>query len=258
MKTILSIFVLILTINGYSQKKDIKKPEYIIIINDTLSSKKVIETLGSKGYIKSMNKGVSESQRNTYYQRFGNVIGEKEFIIEITTYTEEEKNQKDKATINKPKVDKSTVANDFLVNIRDIAPNFSIKMIDGKTINLEDLKGKVIMLNYWATWCAPCLMEFYDIPSKILEPFGDKEFVLIPIAIGENEDKVKRKMTQLKQKGIDFNVAADPNNEVWKLYATGTIPKNIIIDKEGKIHFMISGGGEKNIGVIADKIKKIL
>jgi thiol-disulfide isomerase/thioredoxin len=58
-------------------------------------------------------------------------------------------------------------------------------MINGEKVSIADLRGKVIHLNFWATWCAPCLMEFYDIPEKILEPYRNDDFIFLPISIGE-------------------------------------------------------------------------
>lgn len=75
-------------------------------------------------------------------------------------------------------------------------------MLEGKSIRLSELKGKVVLINFWATWCAPCLIEFYDFPSKIISPFKDSKFVLLAIARGETKEKVKVKMSNLKKMGL--------------------------------------------------------
>lgn len=101
MRTLLSIVVFIFTMMVYSQKTEIKKPDYVIIINDTLSSKKVLEELGAKGYIKSMNKGANETQYQDLLKKFGDKIGDKEFIITVELLSEKEKAEQNKSVVPK-------------------------------------------------------------------------------------------------------------------------------------------------------------
>jgi len=138
-----------------------------------------------------MNKGVSEEVRNQLAEKFGNKIGEKEFIIIIELLTEEEKvKRQEKTDSNMPSV-KKEVNDGLKLHINDSAKEFTVQMIDGENITLFDMKSKVVLLNFWATWCAPCLMELYEIPNKILEPFKDSKF--ISISRGESKDKVRKK-----------------------------------------------------------------
>ena len=131
-------------------------------------------------------------------------------------------------------------------------------MINGEKINLSDLKGKVVLLNYWATWCAPCLMEFAEFPEKILEPFKDENFVLIAVSIGENKEKVEKKMDKMKKYGVNFNVGIDPQKEIWDKYATGAIPKSFLIDQNGIIKYISIGNSEGNVDKLAKEIKILL
>lgn len=117
------------------------------------------------------------------------------------------------------------------IKVGDVAPNFQVEMLDGTILKLNELKGKVVLLNFWATWCAPCIMEFYDIPAKIIEPFGNKDFVLIPVSIGEKKYRVQKKMEQLRGKGVDFNVGIDPDEVIWNLYDTGPYQRILLLTK---------------------------
>jgi peroxiredoxin len=244
---------------SYGQEKVGKRPEYVIVINNKIVSKEALDEYAKQGYIKGIVKGATEEQRNQLAKQFGEQIGNKEFIIFVSLYTEEEKQQRENQVPDNSPAEKSKKAeNEFILGVNDTAKDFTLTMLDGQVLRLSDLKGKVVLINFWATWCAPCLMEFYDFPGNIISPYKDKEFVLLAISRGETKDKVALKMLSLKKDGIDFNVGIDPDEEIWKLYAKGAIPKNFLIDQNGIIRYVTTGYTEENVKNISNEINKLL
>lgn len=222
-------------------------------------TKEKIDSLGKLGYIKSINKGVTEEERNKLFEKFGSQIGDKEFIVIVALYSDSEREQKRiKQLQNTVKDDTVVKKNEYHLNINDTVKNFTVKMINGETIRLSDLRGKVVMVNFWATWCAPCLMEFYDFPSKIVKPFKNSNFILLPISKGESMDVVKAKMRHLQKDGISFNVGIDPTENIWELFADGSIPKSFLIDKNGVVRYMTTGNSDSNLDKLALLIKNLL
>ena len=145
-----------------------------------------------------------------------------------------------------------------IVHEGDIAPDFTVEMLDGRKIKLSDLRGKIVLLNFWATWCGPCMMEFNEIPEQIIKHFEGKDVVLLAISRGEKPEVVATKMAALKAKGIVFPVGLDPERKIYSQYAKEFIPRNFIIDKKGKVNYVTVGYTETGIKELVSRIDGLL
>lgn len=125
-----------------------------------------------------------------------------------------------------------------VVTTGDKAPDFTVKTINNKTLCLKELKGKYILLNFFATWCKPCLEEMPMMEKHIQQRFSQDN--LIVIAIGR-EHNINELELFNKQKKFSFHIAADPQRNIYSLYAKKYIPRNYLIDPSGKLIYAHSG-----------------
>ncbi|KJR41499.1 redoxin domain-containing protein [Candidatus Magnetoovum chiemensis] len=110
------------------------------------------------------------------------------------------------------------------------APDFKLKSVDGQEVSLSSLKGKVVLLNFWATWCDPCRDEMPSL-NKLYKEFKDKNFVVLGIS-SENARDVK---AFLNSNPLEFLMLIAPNSSVSKSYKVFMMPTSFLIDKKGRI-----------------------
>lgn len=133
------------------------------------------------------------------------------------------------------------------------APLFTLTDLDGNPVNLSDYKGKTIILDFWATWCGPCLQSFPGM-QKAVEKYADNpDIKFIFINTWENtEDKKKNAVDFITKNKYSFHVLLDENNEVIEKYEVRGIPTKFIIDKNQNIRFISVGFSGKESELIAE------
>jgi peroxiredoxin len=114
------------------------------------------------------------------------------------------------------------------------APAFKFLDNHGKEVSLTDFRGKVVYLDIWASWCAPCRIQI-PFAKKLEEQFKDKDVVFLYISIDENEEEWKKLIEEKELGGIHLISKGTHNSEVSKLYNVKGVPRYFIIDKQGKI-----------------------
>jgi len=118
------------------------------------------------------------------------------------------------------------------------APSFSLKDLEGRTVSLEDFRGKVVLLSFWATWCVPCTTEMPGM-KKLIRSFQGKYFSLLAVSI----DKGDPRRLQSFATGTDLNfpILIDRDQTVRKKYFISALPSSYLIGRDGKFLGFISG-----------------
>ena len=146
----------------------------------------------------------------------------------------------------------------YIVKVGDMAPDFELTMDNGKTIHLSELRGKVVMLQFTASWCGICRKEMPYIESDIWQKYKDhKDFVLVGIDREETKDKVAllREVTK-----ITYPLAYDTMGDVFRLYAhpNAGITRNVLVGRDGKIVLLTRKFEEQEFKGLCNKIAELL
>lgn len=124
------------------------------------------------------------------------------------------------------------------VVVGDLAPDFQLEDTKGNKISLSDLRGKVVMVNFWATWCPPCKQEMPSM-EKLNQIMAGEDFVMLAINTEENGRSVVPAF--LKNNPHDFTVLYDDNGTVQQQYGVYRFPESFIIRKDGTIDQKVVG-----------------
>jgi cytochrome c biogenesis protein CcmG, thiol:disulfide interchange protein DsbE len=139
-----------------------------------------------------------------------------------------------------------------IVNPGDSAPSFSVKTESGKTISPADFGGRVLVLNFWATWCRGCLEEFAGL-NKFAADTARDGVVVLAISIDKNEQLYKRFLASTRP---SFETSRDAEADIAASYGTFLFPETYVIDRNGKVVKKVIGAIE-DWNELRESVKKI-
>lgn len=118
------------------------------------------------------------------------------------------------------------------------APDFTLETLDGPEVTLSDLRGNVVLANFWATWCPPCRNEMAAI-QEVYDQYHDQGFVVLAVDYAESDGQVKDFRDQL---ALTFPILMDRDGAVFERYRVKSIPTTFFVDRSGVIQDIIVGG----------------
>ncbi len=142
------------------------------------------------------------------------------------------------------------------VKVGQKVPAFKCTSITGQTVDTKDLNGKVLLINFFATWCPPCNKELPVLQSNIMDKYaGNKNFVLV---VAGREETVEKLKEFAKEKNFRLPFVPDPERGIYGLFFGQTIPRNVVVGKDGKISYISTGYSEEEFKKLEDHIAGLL
>ncbi|MGF7081327.1 TlpA family protein disulfide reductase [Mucilaginibacter sp. UYCu711] len=146
---------------------------------------------------------------------------------------------------------------DLLVKVGDQAPAFDFYIAKGQKTSLDKYKGRIVMINFFATWCGPCRLELPRVQAEIWNKYKDNpKFALFILGRDEDWDVVLPFKDKFK---YTLPILPDKGKKVYSLYAKQMIPRNFILDENGKVIYQSMGYSaeefEKLLALLADRLK---
>jgi peroxiredoxin len=121
--------------------------------------------------------------------------------------------------------------------INNLAPEFTLMTLDGQQIRVDEFRGRYGLINFWATWCAPCLNELPVFQSRYQSSISD-DFFILAVNAGEPRERIQVFLNDLN---LAFPILLDPESEVQQMYQVKGFPVSYILDREGIIRFIHYG-----------------
>ena len=146
----------------------------------------------------------------------------------------------------------------YIVRIGEIAPDFTITLTDGKQVTLSSLRGKVVMLQFTASWCGVCRKEMPFIEKDIwLKHKDNADFALIGI---DRDEPLEKVLAFAKSTGVTYPLGLDPGADIFAKYALreSGITRNVLVDKEGRIVKLTRLYNEEEFASLVQKINEML
>lgn len=125
------------------------------------------------------------------------------------------------------------------IELDEPAPDFTLKSNQGSNIRLADLKGEVVMINFWATWCGPCLQEM-PLLNELYQKYESAGFTLLGVNVEDEEDKAKVN-DMMEKLQVSFPILYDVESIASELYSVDAMPSTVFVDREGNFRYVHRG-----------------
>jgi len=117
------------------------------------------------------------------------------------------------------------------------APDFTLRTLEGQNLRLGEQRGRVVLVNFWATWCGPCRQEMPHL-NKLYEKYKASGFVLLGVNV---DDDTRQAVGVANKLGVTFPVLPDSDKRVSKQYDLSAMPSTVLIDRDGKVRYLHRG-----------------
>jgi peroxiredoxin len=134
------------------------------------------------------------------------------------------------------------------------APKVELLRADGSALSLGQLRGKVVLVNFWATWCEPCVTEMPSL-QKLRESLGPQGFEVLAVNYQEGPARIDAFVQKL---GLSFPVVRDTDGSVARAWNARVFPASYVVDREGRIRYVITGGAEWTSPPLVSRIRELL
>jgi thiol-disulfide isomerase/thioredoxin len=134
------------------------------------------------------------------------------------------------------------------------APQIELLRTDGLPLSLAQLRGKVVLVNFWATWCEPCVTEMPSL-QRLRDQLGPEGFEVLGVNIREGPARIDPFVQKL---GISFPIVRDTDGAVTKAWGVGVYPTSFIVDRAGAIRYRLVGESEWTTQAVLSRIRPLL
>jgi peroxiredoxin len=134
------------------------------------------------------------------------------------------------------------------------APDFTLRQVDGPNLRLGEQRGRVVMVNFWATWCGPCRIEMPHL-ARLYDKYRGSGFVLLGVNIDDDPNAAKALAGKL---GIKFPVLLDTDKRVVAAYDLNAMPATVLIDRDGRVRHLHRGYREGVEQTYEQQVRELL
>jgi peroxiredoxin len=135
-----------------------------------------------------------------------------------------------------------------------VAPDFTLRSATGPAVRLQEQRGRVVMVNFWATWCGPCRQEMPHL-NRLYGKYREAGFTLLGVNIDEDPERAVGLAARL---GLQFPVLLDTDKKVSRLYDLSTMPSTVLIDRDGRLRHVHLGYREGVEATYERQVRELL